>query len=222
MLRAVSSRSSSKSKRNVTPVVPMAERILEGASRAFGKQGYAAVRVEDILLESGISRPTFYKLYATKEEVFQILSERHHKDVRDRIRGVVMKGAVKGGNPHAQLSAILETFFAWRASLGPIGRVLDVEARTPGSVIAAHRRRTLDEMSALVNRLPPLKGRTPVDPVFIVALIAALESVADSLLSARRVDAKALARAQQIALRLIGGAIGAQADELAPLPRRRA
>jgi AcrR family transcriptional regulator len=200
----------------------MAERILEGASRAFGKLGYAAVRVEDILLESGISRPTFYKLYATKEEVFQILSERHHKDVRDRIRGIVMQGVVKGGEPQVLLSAILETFFAWRASLGPIGRVLDVEARTPGSVIATHRRRTLDEMSALMNRVPPLKGRTPVDPVFIVALIAALESVADSLLSARRVDAKALARAQQVALRLIGGAISAADDKLAPLPRRRA
>lgn len=217
MLRAVSIRSSSKTKRSAPPSVPTAERILEGASRAFGKLGYAAVRVEDILLEAGISRPTFYKLYSTKEEVFQILSDHHHKDIRDRIRAVV----VQGGEPLTLLSALLETFLTWRASLGPIGRVLDVEARTPGSVIASHRRRTLDEMSALVSQLPPLRGRTPVDPVFVVALIAALESVADSLLSARRQDPKAMARAKQVALRLIGGAITAPERDL-PLPRRRA
>src|SRR4051794_32033833 len=83
-------RPSKTAKRSSSPqtATPMSERILEGAARAFGTLGYAAVRVEDILLETGISRPTFYKTFGTKEEVFQALSERHHREIRELIRQV--------------------------------------------------------------------------------------------------------------------------------------
>jgi AcrR family transcriptional regulator len=191
-----------------------AERILEGAARAFGKLGYAAVRVEDILQEAGVSRPTFYKLYSTKEEVFQTLSGRHHREIRELIRAVPR---LKGLN-HAQLlDGIVSAFLAWRAGLGPVGRVLDVEARTPGSPIAGDRRKTLQEMTTLVNELLVQNGRPATDPVLITALIAALESVADSLLSVKRADPQALDRARQIAARLAGGAL-ASAEDVALLP----
>jgi AcrR family transcriptional regulator len=183
----------------------MAERILEAASHAFGRLGYAAVRVEDILLEAEISRPTFYKVYRTKEAVFQALSERHHRTIRDRVRAVVEAG----GEPEVTLARVIEVFLTWRASLGPIGRVLDIEARTPGSTIAADRKKTMQDMSALVNQWLAARRQPELDPVFVLALIAALESVADSLLSAKRVDSESLERAKRIALQLLGGALEA-------------
>jgi AcrR family transcriptional regulator len=192
----------------------MAERILVGASRAFGRLGYAAVRVEDILLESEISRPTFYKVFATKDEVFQALSARHHQEIRERIRSV----AALGGEPIPLLASVVHAFLTWRVGLGPVGRVLDLEARTPGSSIASHRKQTLSEMTSLVNQLLSVNGRSPVDPVLIVALIASLESVADALLSAKRVEAQALVRATQVALRLVGGALAQPGDPVPPLP----
>jgi AcrR family transcriptional regulator len=181
----------------------MAERILAAASRTFGRLGYAAVRVEDILLEAAVSRPTFYKVYRTKEAVFQALSERHHGSIRDRVREVV----AAGGEPEAILMRVITVFLTWRASLGPIGRVLDVEARTPGSAIASDRKKTLQDMSGLMNQWLAARGQPDLDPVFILALIAALESVADSLLSGKRVDSETLERAKRIAFQLLGGAL---------------
>lgn len=193
----------------------MAERILEGASRAFGRLGYAAVRVEDILQESEISRPTFYKAFDTKEQVFQALSARHHLEIRERIHAVTEEQ----GEPLQRLARTVNTFLTWRAGLGPVGRVLDTEARTPGSCIAGDRRQTLQEMTTLMNELLVASGRKAVDPVLIVALIAALESVADALLSARkRIDHGAMARAQAIALRLVSSALATPDDVLPPLP----
>jgi AcrR family transcriptional regulator len=190
----------------------MVDRFLEGASRAFAKLGYAAVRVEDILLEAGISRPTFYKAYRTKEEVFQALSERHHQEIRERIDAV----AVAGGEPVALLGRMVEAFLSWRAGLGPVRRLHVVEARIPGSSIAGQRKKTLQDMTALMNQLLTTSGRAPVDPVFAVALIAALESVADSLLSAKRVELQAVERAKRIALRLLAGALAKPSEALQP------
>src|SRR5256885_11327311 len=50
-------------------------RILEGAAEAFGSTGYDDARVEDILAASGVSRPTFYKFFRNKDEVFNALVE---------------------------------------------------------------------------------------------------------------------------------------------------
>jgi AcrR family transcriptional regulator len=61
------------------------ERILAGAARTFGRLGYAAARVEDILAEAEISRPTFYKAFQSKADVFEELSATHHRDIRERI-----------------------------------------------------------------------------------------------------------------------------------------
>jgi AcrR family transcriptional regulator len=190
------------------------ERILAGAARAFGKLGYAATRVEDVLTAAEVSRPTFYKAYASKDDVFDALSERHHRDIRERI----VRATEGMTEPAAQLFATVDAFMRWRAELGPIGRVLDVEARTPGSRLGRHRKKTLAEMSALTAERMRAAGRAPVDPVLYYGLIAAMESVADQLLSKHPVGPDAIDRATQNALRIVGGALAAPGDVLPPLP----
>src|SRR6185312_9769166 len=85
------------------------ERILQGAARAFGKLGYASTRVEDVLRAAEVSRPTFYKAFGGKDDVFDALSERHHGDIRERI--VQCIGGVT--EPAAQLEATVLTFMRW-------------------------------------------------------------------------------------------------------------
>jgi AcrR family transcriptional regulator len=43
--------------------------ILEAALRLFAERGYIGVRVEDIAREAGISRATFYKHFAERDEI---------------------------------------------------------------------------------------------------------------------------------------------------------
>lgn len=193
----------------------MKTRILDGAARAFGKLGYASVRVEDIIAAAGVSRPTFYKVHASKDEVFETLSERHHREIRRRIRGAVARA---GDEPAAELVAMVDAFLRWRAGLGPVGRVLDLEARTPGTTIAHHRAATLRAMTRLSAERMQAAGRPPMDPVMVVALISALESVADALLLKAEVTDAQLARANHIALRILGASLASPGDAMPEMP----
>lgn len=74
--------------------------ILEAALRLFAERGYIGVRVEDIAREAGISRATFYKHFAERDEILAGLFERllgnaaepsppEHGDVAARVRGLL-------------------------------------------------------------------------------------------------------------------------------------
>jgi len=50
--------------------------VLDTALRLFSEHGYLGVRVEDIAKESGVSRATFYKHFAEREQVLAELFQR--------------------------------------------------------------------------------------------------------------------------------------------------
>jgi AcrR family transcriptional regulator len=50
--------------------------VLDTALRLFAERGYLGVRVEDIATEAGVSRATFYKHFAEREEILAELFER--------------------------------------------------------------------------------------------------------------------------------------------------
>jgi AcrR family transcriptional regulator len=182
------------------------ERMIQGAGEAFGRLGYAEARVEDILAAAGVSRPTFYKVFDGKEELLQILSERHHREIRERI-ALALEGV---RDPLAQVEAVVDAFMRWRAELGPLGRVLDQEARTPGTRIARHRKTTIDAVSALGGRLFEAAGGGKLDPVVFQGLVPALEGVADALLQKRPVRAATIERARRAGLQIVMGTLGSE------------
>jgi hypothetical protein len=96
--------------------------------------------------------------------------------------------------------------------------VLDLEARTPGTRIAHHRKATLRAVTRLSAEQLKTAGRPPVDPVLIPALIAAMESVADSLLLHGKPKEATLDRAKSNALRIVAAVLGAPGDPIPPLP----
>lgn len=49
--------------------------ILDGALRVFGQYGYRRTSMDDIAREAGIGKGTIYLSFASKEEVFQALSQ---------------------------------------------------------------------------------------------------------------------------------------------------
>ena len=50
--------------------------VLDTALRLFNEHGYLGVRVEDIAQQAGVSRATFYKHFAEREQVLAELFER--------------------------------------------------------------------------------------------------------------------------------------------------
>lgn len=74
--------------------------ILEAALRLFAERGYIGVRVEDIAREAGISRATFYKHFAERDEILAGLFE--------RLLGHATRPQPQPeGDPHAQVRALL-------------------------------------------------------------------------------------------------------------------
>jgi len=190
-------------------------RIIAGAARAFGNLGYGATRVEDILVIARVSRPTFYKFFKGKNDVFQALSDVHHAEILERL-----VAATEGtGGATQKLDRIVEAFLRWRVDLGPIGRVLDTEARVPNSRLQAHRQRVLDSVVAKLQSELRNAGREQVDPLLLRALIAAAENVADSFLREPRLGPEEFERRRAVLSRLVLSALAEPNDRPPPLPR---
>ncbi len=179
------------------------ERILRGAAAAFGRLGYAATRVEDIVLETGISRPTFYKVFSDKDGAFAALLELHHRTIRERLAQAYESSAV----PKTQLERAIESFLRWRAELGPVGRALDLEARSPNTQFANERKRMLEFVLELNQKGLACAGLSAVDPVLLRALVAGAENVADELFAKSPVSERTLQRAKEVVMRLQAGVL---------------
>jgi AcrR family transcriptional regulator len=75
--------------------------ILEAALRLFAERGYIGVRVEDIAREAGISRATFYKHFAERDEILAGLFGRLLGDATEAT-------PQPEGDPEARVRALLE------------------------------------------------------------------------------------------------------------------
>jgi len=185
------------------------ERILVGAAEAFGRLGYADTRVEDILHASSISRPTFYRVFKSKEEVFDALSSLHHEEIRRRI----VDAAASTDDLILRLERALLAFARWRADLGPIGRVLDAEARGPGSRQRAQREAILGTAVGLVHDIVHAAGHPTPDPALLRGLIAANEAIADELLTGEGVGEAEIQRAKELMTRIFLGTLMSRGSE---------
>jgi AcrR family transcriptional regulator len=67
------------------------DQIIRAATDAFMRYGYRRVTMSDIAAEAGISRPTLYAAFASKEEVFNAvagqLMEQALAEIRERVAG---------------------------------------------------------------------------------------------------------------------------------------
>jgi len=48
--------------------------IVEAALEVFAEKGFAAAKLEDIGRRAGISKPTLYLYFETKEEIFRVVA----------------------------------------------------------------------------------------------------------------------------------------------------
>ena len=192
----------------------MRERILEGATRAFGRRGYARTRVEDVISEAGVARPSFYKEFESVDAVFVELGRTHFREILRAIE----EALAATDDPGAKLEAVIDTFLRWRAELGPLGRALEAEARSPASRLERVRRPVRERLNETLREELVALGRADVDPLLFDAIFAAAESLGDSLPEAPT-DAD-LARRRTILLRLTLGALvtPGEAEALPPAP----
>ncbi len=191
-----------------TPPAGSRIRILDGAMQAFGERGYAETRVEDILQAAGVSRPTFYKFFANRDEVFDAIAESQAFAVIQAMKGAI----TMAGDPLERLDRAIDAYLRWRATIGPIGTVLVAEAMRPGSHAGSQRQAILDAVTSwFAAEATEVLGEA-ADPLLYAGVVAALENVSSALDRAARVGEKEIQRCKEVMLQIVLGTLSWERD----------
>ena len=125
---------------------PVMERILLGAEHVFAKLGLRDARVDDILVAADVSRRTFYKRYAGKDEVAEALLVRSV----ETLIGAASERAARAASPRARIEAALDVYLDLFREHGRLARDLFVESQRPGSPLAPTRAKAAERVVSFI------------------------------------------------------------------------
>src|SRR5688572_24552283 len=120
-------------------------KIIAGAARTFSQKSLAEASVEDILRASDVSRRTFYKIFAGKEEVLDALHEQATALFLEAFRDAL----ARSGKLEARLERCIDTCLQFGQGVGPLLLVLQGEAQRHDSRLAPRRRALIDALVKL-------------------------------------------------------------------------
>jgi AcrR family transcriptional regulator len=192
-------------------MVDTKERILDAAERLFGKQGYFATSVRQIIAEAGVNLAAIHYHYGSKGELLaQVVHRKADPASRERLEALEHLESAASGGP-LDLQEILEAFFAPamnRAAANPeflklMGKLYR-EALLPSATHRHFRHVQTRYLAALGRALP---GLSPIELCWRFQLTI---SAAAHLLSANLEDESLPdgAGVQQALRRLIAFASG--------------
>jgi TetR/AcrR family transcriptional repressor of uid operon len=138
---------------------PMRERILQATFKLLCRHGYGKLNLSDVAAQAGISRPTLYKAFSSKDELLTAFSEFELRQLRDDL-----DRAIAGRTGRRRLDALLQFLVDFHATYQMRGLV-EIE---PGLV--------LEQMSRSVPLLvgliaPALKGQVRNHETVATALV---------------------------------------------------
>lgn len=129
--------------------LPPAERrelILEAAGVAFGAAGYDGVTLDAIAAGAGVTKPILYRHFASKDELYLALLDRHRDDMPSFLAGVPLD------LPLPQLvTEILEGWFAYAGERAYSWRMIFRDSGG-GEAIRDSRERMYEDARAVLIR----------------------------------------------------------------------
>jgi AcrR family transcriptional regulator len=102
-------------------VVDLADRILDAAQRLVLRTGARKLSLSDVATLAGVSRPTIYRYFASKEELIDALGKRERRRF-----DTAMDDAISGVVGVARLEAAVDVVATF-VEAQPPGRLLDLE-----------------------------------------------------------------------------------------------
>ncbi len=188
--------------------------ILQGAALAFGRKGHADTTVEDILTAARVSRRTFYRLYRSKEDVFERLFDVASLMFLESIR----IAAASATEPFEKAVRCVDAYLQIPIAAGSIYRVFYVEATRPGTKLAARRQEVIDTLIAILDEEAVRANRGRIDPLLIRGLVAAMESIALHLIVEGTTSPADLERAKGSMLRIFLATMARDGEVPPPIP----
>lgn len=178
--------------------------ILAGATKVFMRHGILAVRVEDILVEAKIARRTFYKYFASKEEVLAALHELWTEKLLSAIEAAQSERA---DDPLAGIRAAIDIFLGFYLSGPKLLRELVEIAMRSDSLLQERRQWLRSEIVKRVDEaIFAIDGRR-LDPLVYYGLFSAIEGILLEL-STNEASARDIERAKRVTHALVDQALG--------------
>jgi AcrR family transcriptional regulator len=185
--------------------------VLHGGAMVFADKGARQASVEDILAAARISRRTFYRLYAGKDDVMLAL----YRMGTDRLVDECLRAA---GEPDVlrRVERFVDAHLAAARFLGRLIFVLGGEAARQESPLHARRMEVHQQLVTLMARDLP-----EVDPLLLRGLLLALEGVTRLMLEecdqGRKVTEAAVKRCRRVMLRIATAVLFGEGPAVAPL-----
>lgn len=182
-------------------------RVLEGAARVFAERGVRDPGVDDLIRAAGVSRRTFYRAYAGKEEIALELYQLGTERLLDACRSALEREA----DPFLQVERCVDAHLA-TARAGPrLLFVLGGEAQRQESLLHARRLEVHRALADLLASRAASSFSVPPDPLLFRAILLTVEGLTRLVLEegdgGNRVEPAALERARGVVLHVARSAI---------------
>lgn len=143
-------------------------RLCAAMAEVMAEKGYAATSVGDVLRRSGVSRQSFYQVFASKLDCFMATFERAGDLLTRRVLEVA--GPAAGGGPLSRFERALTAYLDALATELPYARLFLVEVYAAGPTAIRRRGELQAATSAL---LADLMGVTTEQGRFTCRMIVA-------------------------------------------------
>ena len=135
-------------------------KLLAVAVHRFGREGYHATTVPDIVADSGSSTGSFYFYFRNKEDIFAAVLE----SVGEHISAVLNEAIAPVSDPLLQMRTAVERLFLFFAENPDEARILIIESsglslrlhRIRRNIISSHCRSVERALQRLSDVLPPM------------------------------------------------------------------
>lgn len=176
--------------------------ILNGAARVFGKLGYGNCTEVDIIAEAGVTPEVFASEFGSKLAVFNAVEEMFNFSLTQAVRGSL---EVDGS---ASLEDLLDAYLRWITVWRDLAHTMWADPSRPYSNKSRDTRDSaVIEFTAVLERIPEVKGTHLLDPVLILGLVGAIREISLAMLRGAQTNGIDIDRAHQAIEMIVRGTL---------------
>lgn len=123
-------------------------RLLDAAVEVFAEEGYLDATVHKILKRAGISRRTFYEIFADKQACYMAT----YDETADHLLGLVRAACRDGDAPERRIENGLRALLEFVEREPSVARTCIVEVMAAGSAARERRAQTMEKLTDLVAK----------------------------------------------------------------------
>ena len=190
------------------------EHVLNAAGMVYGEVGYHDCSVDKIAKAAGISRPLFYRLYDSKDQVLDILIQRTNKQLVDNTRDVTLALT----DFFQILDASIDVYFRWCLENKHIVRSIYREINDLQSPAGKRYENFLyDMLNNNMARFAKVNVNT-FRPELIMALTKAVEYAGNEIIQPEQDDPALIALHRDVVRRIVFASL-ASSEQSREVPR---